>query len=69
MSFGGAMASPAEAAHTLAARADVALYRSKRLGRNQVQFDGVVPEGTAGPGSSPGARVAGGTSSTACAPA
>ncbi|WP_158609646.1 tetratricopeptide repeat-containing diguanylate cyclase [Cellulomonas triticagri] len=39
MSFGGAMAAPGEAGHTLAARADVALYRAKRLGRDQVQFD------------------------------
>jgi diguanylate cyclase (GGDEF)-like protein len=40
MSFGGAMAAPDEPAHTLAARADAALYRAKRLGRNQVRFDG-----------------------------
>jgi diguanylate cyclase (GGDEF)-like protein len=40
MSFGGAMAAPGEAAHTLAARADAALYRAKRHGRNQVRFDG-----------------------------
>lgn len=40
MSFGGAMAVPDEGAHTLAARADAALYRAKRLGRDQVQFDG-----------------------------
>lgn len=40
MSFGGAMAEPEEPAHTLAARADAALYRAKRQGRNQVRFDG-----------------------------
>jgi diguanylate cyclase (GGDEF)-like protein len=44
MSFGGAMAAPEEAAHTLAARADAALYRAKRQGRNQVRFDG-EPQG------------------------
>jgi diguanylate cyclase (GGDEF)-like protein len=44
MSFGGAMAAPGEAAHTLAARADAALYRAKRQGRNQVRFDG-EPQG------------------------
>jgi diguanylate cyclase (GGDEF)-like protein len=39
MSLGGAMAQPGEAAHTLAARADAALYRAKRQGRNRVQFE------------------------------
>jgi diguanylate cyclase (GGDEF)-like protein len=53
ISLGGAMAGTGEAAHTLAARADVALYRAKRLGRDQVQFDAgtetPAPRGTGAP--------------------
>lgn len=49
MSFGGAMAELDEPARTLAARADAALYRAKREGRNRVRFDGEPqsqPDGT-----------------------
>lgn len=38
LSLGGAMAGPHDDAHTVAARADAALYRAKRRGRNQVRF-------------------------------
>ncbi len=38
LSLGGAMAATGESAHALAARADAALYRAKRQGRNRVHF-------------------------------
>ncbi|MBD3779659.1 MAG: diguanylate cyclase [Micrococcales bacterium] len=38
LSLGGAMAAAGESAHSLAARADAALYRAKRQGRNRVHF-------------------------------
>ncbi|NHT16246.1 tetratricopeptide repeat-containing diguanylate cyclase [Cellulomonas sp. IC4_254] len=50
MSFGGAMAEPDEPAAGLVARADAALYRAKRLGRNRVVFDRELPEQPTEPG-------------------
>jgi hypothetical protein len=38
VSLGGAMATPGEGARSLATRADAALYRAKRHGRNRVSF-------------------------------
>ncbi|WP_282946219.1 diguanylate cyclase [Cellulomonas endometrii] len=60
MSLGGAMALPGEAAHTLAARADAALYRAKRQGRNRVQFEaGDAATAPSAPGTpAPGTPVA-----------
>ncbi|HEY0217825.1 MAG TPA: tetratricopeptide repeat-containing diguanylate cyclase [Cellulomonas sp.] len=56
VSLGGAMAAPGEGVRSLATRADAALYRAKRHGRNRVSF--ALPAGASATGS--GASGSGG---------
>ncbi|HEY0187263.1 MAG TPA: tetratricopeptide repeat-containing diguanylate cyclase [Cellulomonas sp.] len=65
MSLGGAIAQPRETARSLATRADAALYRAKRLGRNRVAFAPTAvqpdPPSPLGTGPEPGPAPVAGT--------
>jgi diguanylate cyclase (GGDEF)-like protein len=57
LSLGGAISRPGEPGHSLAARADAALYRAKRQGRNRVRFDELPTAPTNQPGPTPSVRA------------